>query len=414
MNFFDRSELYEAGADALFGLACISVVVLALWSMGRLWAKHGKSPLIVFIAALSAMPLLLVAFVMYSFEKRAYFKEQTFINYQKQAELCSAAPPMSREKIIRTASDGISAIWVRRGAETMVITEEPDVRLAQEIIDLVVHDRWFFDVPVSGERKDLPENALQLVVTRLDSQTKIGRAIDVYPLQVSLYEGNELIAQRTDYWHRDRESCDIIPPPGEAPNPRIRYAGFFSRVLNKPDAIPVSKAIHIDSENSKESVAKLPAVQVTPQPQNMDVIKPWAGLLSHLPPNMYVDKTFNTVWVKTATSLLQIRQPFEVIDVQMDGDHVVMLTHATWDYGQHQLFVFDENSRLLHQSRLELPPLPEHQAYGYTGSPFKIAQQGMYFAMESRDLRYGGVQAKAAKHWFLIERDKLPLNDLKK
>jgi hypothetical protein len=414
MNLINRSEFYEAGADALFGLACISVVVLALWAMGRLWPKHGKSPLIIFVAALSSTPFLLAAFVMYSFEKRAYFKEQAFINYQKQAKLCSATPPMAREKIIRTASSDISAIWVERGAQTMVITEEPDVRLAQEIVDMVEHDSWFFDAQVSGVRKDLPENALQLVVTRLDPQTKISRAIDAYPMQVSLYEGSELIAQRTDYWHRDRESCDIIPPPGDAPNPRTRYAGFFSRVLNKPDAIPASKAIYLDSENTKESAAKLPAIQATPQSRDMFTIKPWAGLLSHLPSNMYVDKTFNTVWVKTSTSLLQIRQPFEVIDVQMDGDHVVMLTHATWDYGQHQLFVFDENSQLLHQSRIELPPLPEHQAYGYTGSPFKITKQGMYFAMESRDLRYGGAQAKALKHWFLIERDKIPFDDQKK
>jgi hypothetical protein len=414
MNLFNRAELYEAGADAFFGLICISLVVIAIWAMGRLWPKHGKSPIIIFVAALSSTPFLLAAFVMYSFEKRAYFKEQAFVNLQKQTELCSATPPIAREKIIRTASIGVSAIWVKQGGKTMVITEEPDVRLAQEIIDLVERDSWFFDMPISGDRKNLPANALQLVVTHLEPQTTISRAIDAYPMQVSLYEGNELIAQRTDYWHRDRESCDIIPPPGAAPSPRTHYSGFFSRVLNKPDAIPVSKSIHLDIQNTKESAAKLPAVQATPQPQDMFTIKPWAGLLSHLPSHMYVDKVFNTVWVKTSNGLLQIRQPFEVIDVQMDGDHVVMLTHATWDYGQHQLFVFDENSRVLHQSRVELPPLPEHHAYGYTGSPFKISEQGMYFAMQSHDLRYGGAQAKTTSHWFLIEREKLPLKDPKK
>jgi hypothetical protein len=76
MIFSEFTGFYDAGFDALFGLLSISIVLLMLWAVGRIWPVQGKNPLIQCLIGFGLMPLLLAAFIGYAALKEKYGDKQ--------------------------------------------------------------------------------------------------------------------------------------------------------------------------------------------------------------------------------------------------------------------------------------------------------------------------------------------------
>jgi hypothetical protein len=72
MMFSKFTGFYDAGMDGLFGLLSVSLVLLMLWAVGRIWPVKGKNPFIQCLIGFGLMPLLLAAFIGYAVLKEKY------------------------------------------------------------------------------------------------------------------------------------------------------------------------------------------------------------------------------------------------------------------------------------------------------------------------------------------------------
>jgi hypothetical protein len=84
MIFSEFTGFYDAGFDALFGLLSISLVLLVLWAIGRIWPVQGKNPIVQCLIGFGLMPLLLAAFIGYAALKEKYAHKQAVVDDQNQ------------------------------------------------------------------------------------------------------------------------------------------------------------------------------------------------------------------------------------------------------------------------------------------------------------------------------------------